>query len=1245
MKPNRNHTQNPSSPSTRNLLPTLCAAALLLAGAQSSLAQSGTWINTLSDSWSNTVSWASGTVANGAGNTADFSTVDLTAQTTVTLDVARTLGTLLFGDTDTNTPNGWVIGNGGVAANTIAATNITVNPIFAMNSEAATNDASIAAVITGSGVVKSGAGTLILTSSNAFTSLQVDAGVAAMGATNAAGPGNRRIIYNGGGIRAVGVVPIGNTNLVLNSGHLYAPPGNYDVLNGPIIGSNSATLFIHATSGRFTINGGATTLTNFFGTIDFADSAAGLVRVNLGSGTNYDCSAITFNMNTNSGRMAPRATAPIATFRIGSLAGGPNTRVESSEQGASTLLTWEVGALNTSTLYEGRLINYTGLAARNGALKKVGSGRLTLTHTASAYTGNTTVSAGTLALSNSAAISASPVISVEAGAKFDVSGFTNGTWSTTAAQSLAGTGGVIGNVGITNGTIAPGVGGVGTLAFTNNLSLDGALGTVTNLLKLTSSGIGDLIQVAGDLSFSNIVVMRVVPTGASIPDGTYTLMKWGGALIGDTNNMALSYPAQPGTFVLQTNLVAKEIRLVVSGVTPAANLVWKGDGVANDWDSATLNWLNGATPSLFVNADKVTFNDTGSNNVPVNLAANVNPGALIFNATKPYTLASSGAFSIIGSSTLVKSNTGIVTVTANNSFAGGTLIDNGAVQIGDGVNASGSLGAGNITNNAKLIYNRPDALTNANLIVGSGSVIQSGPAALTIAGANTYSGGTVASNGTINLAAYNTLGSGPLNMAGGTVIIVLSGGATTGVSNNIVVTQDSVLQYNAGNSFAAVILAPISGTPGKTLTINHAPNGGQDRLRLYSAFTNDANVVLNDPAVWIAPYLGSGAQQYNGVVSGPGSFVHRGGGGTVVFNTNNTFTGDARMTTGTYGVGVDSVGTWPALTSSPLGLGSLVLTNESDGVGGNGGITAVNGARNVENHVAYSRTNEFTLIVSGANDLTLSGPVSLHGQVDGFGGVDRTFQIDTNKTTFAGPVGDNALNCGVIKTGSGILLLNGTNTYTGTTLVSAGTLGGTGVVVGPVVVSATGTLAPGASIGTLTVSNDLNIAGSLAIEINKSIAATNDRVVVSGGLTNTGIGTVTVTNLGPAFVAGDSFKLFSKPVVGGATLTIAPAPGAGLIWTNKLAFDGSIAVLATNAGPVIPTNPTNITFTAGGGNLTLSWPADHIGWSLQAQTNTRAVGLKTNWFTITGYETTNTAVIPISPASPTVFYRLNYLIP
>ena len=91
-------------------------------------------------------------------------------------------------------------------------------------------------------------------------------------------------------------------------------------------------------------------------------------------------------------------------------------------------------------------------------------------------------------------------------------------------------------------------------------------------------------------------------------------------------------------------------------------------------------------------------------------------------------------------------------------------------------------------------------------------------------------------------------------------------------------------------------------------------------------------------------------------------------------------------------------------------------------------------------------------------------------------------------------------------------------------------------------------MAPGGSIGTLTLGSSLTLGGNIRIELNKSLAQSNDFVAVTGLLTNSGAGIVTVTNLGPALTAGDSFKLFSQPVLNGAALTIASAPG--VVWTT-----------------------------------------------------------------------------------------------
>lgn len=71
-------------------------------------------------------------------------------------------------------------------------------------------------------------------------------------------------------------------------------------------------------------------------------------------------------------------------------------------------------------------------------------------------------------------------------------------------------------------------------------------------------------------------------------------------------------------------------------------------------------------------------------------------------------------------------------------------------------------------------------------------------------------------------------------------------------------------------------------------------------------------------------------------------------------------------------------------------------------------------------------------------------------------------------------------------------------------------------------------------------------------------------------------------------------------------------------------------------------NPTNIGFTAGNNALTLSWPLDHTGWILQAQTNDVTLGLSNNWVNVTGSDSTNQVVMPVDPNNGTVFYRLIY---
>jgi autotransporter-associated beta strand protein len=242
------------------------------------------------------------------------------------------------------------------------------------------------------------------------------------------------------------------------------------------------------------------------------------------------------------------------------------------------------------------------------------------------------------------------------------------------------------------------------------------------------------------------------------------------------------------------------------------------------------------------------------------------------------------------------------------------------------------------------------------------------------------------------------------------------------------------------------------------------------------------------------------------------------------------------------------------------------------------------------------------------------------------------------------------------KIGSGLLTLTGTDSYTGATIVSNGTLrasgsltgtgpvfvrsgatlGGLGAISGPVSVELGAILSPGASVGTLTINSNLTVAGNLLIEVNKSLAQSNDFVQVSGTLTNAGTGILTVTNLGTiALTNGDKFTLFSKPLLNGGALTISPAtPGQGLAWVNNPAVNGSIAVVSG-----VSTVPTNITYSVTAGSmLQLSWPADHVGWHLQ--TNVVSLAARSSWFNLPGSETTNLVNLPFDHTKTNVFFRL-----
>jgi hypothetical protein len=111
---------------------------------------------------------------------------------------------------------------------------------------------------------------------------------------------------------------------------------------------------------------------------------------------------------------------------------------------------------------------------------------------------------------------------------------------------------------------------------------------------------------------------------------------------------------------------------------------------------------------------------------------------------------------------------------------------------------------------------------------------------------------------------------------------------------------------------------------------------------------------------------------------------------------------------------------------------------------------------------------------------------------------------------------------------------------------------------------------------------------------------------------------------------------------------------SGLSLTNTLLTNGVTyfyVVSATNsagegtysaqasAQPVSSVAP-QLGFALSAGQYTLNWSADHIGWSLQMQTNAAGTGLGTNWVTISGAAMTNQWSLPVNTTGAGAFFRL-----
>ncbi len=185
-------------------------------------AADGTWINAAGGDWSAAANWQDGAIADGPGSAAKFDTLDVSGTVTVNYAGAYSVGSLLFGDTDSITEGGWLIaGSDTLALAASAAPSISV----------AAGAAALALPVGSSGgLTRTGAGTLVL------------AGPAALAGT---------VTNNGGVIR---VAPGGSlTGRILNIG---ATSGYKVIVDGGYLEFNDSTASSVGNNAEFVINSG-----------------------------------------------------------------------------------------------------------------------------------------------------------------------------------------------------------------------------------------------------------------------------------------------------------------------------------------------------------------------------------------------------------------------------------------------------------------------------------------------------------------------------------------------------------------------------------------------------------------------------------------------------------------------------------------------------------------------------------------------------------------------------------------------------------------------------------------------------------------------------------------------------------------------------------------------------------------------------------------------------------------------------
>ncbi|CCN21237.1 autotransporter [Bordetella bronchiseptica 1289] len=1005
----------------------------------------------------------------------------------------------------------------------------------------------------------------------------VGSGASSGNLTITVGPGAR---IESGNAHAISV-GTGNTisldgNAQVSNSVTTGGPGNYNAGLNTIEFEHTNTLMIGADA-RVAAEGtdpaahaiaftGRTNVVTNYGTVSSASGAAiwNQLEDNYVSNTIYNYGVIETTANGGNAVVIGSATGNGATDRgmslynyaggriVGNVVLGEGDDTVRLEAGSTLTGSLDGGAAGTDVLYlEGtsgsgeltqdisnfneinKIVNGSTWTLA-GSLGANSSGKATVVN---AYNGELIVTGD-----NSAATAGS-MMTVWAGARLQV----NTTSAMAAIQSNGS--GVAAFSQQTDGTYA------GVLSGSGNFAKEGAG-------SLTLTGVN---TYTGTLQLKE---GKVIVSAAENLGGANSMLEFDGGTLNTTSDMTsvrrASIAAGGGTFEVAGGTTLNWTGRVVGNGT----LVKEGAG------TLALSGFN-AHGGTVVNAGTVQIsNDYGLGNGALTLnnsrlastadiyteaAATVN-GNGTFDTANGTTLQWMG--DIGGAGALVKTGAGTLLLGGDSLYAGGTVVNAGTVQVfkdaslGGGAltlnNASlASLGSFSTARAATLTGNGTfDTATGTTLgwtgdIGGAGALVKTGQGTLVLGGDNQYAGGTtvnagavqvsrdanlgaaagavalndarLASTGTFSTARAATLtGNGTFYTATGTTLewtgdIGGAGALVKTGQGTLVLGGDN--QYGGGTTVNAGTVQVARDANLGVAAGTVALNGGT--LAASASFSSARGVTIG--AGNGAMSVASGASlDWQGLIGGTGALIKEGA-GTLVLGNDNQYGGGTTVNAGTVQVARDA------------------------NLGAAGGAVRLQGAT-LASTGSFASARALTLGAAGGTFATLGATtLGWDAAIDGAGGLTKTGAGDlvlSQANTYAGPT--------LIKEGR--LAVNG-SIASPVTIDPGGVLGGTGRVLGAVANS--GTVAPGNSIGTLTiVGNYAGTGGRLEMEAQLGgDASPADRLVIDGGAA-TGRTDVVVINQGglggqtdqgiPLVVArngatttADAFSLAS-PVAAGA---------------------------------------------------------------------------------------------------------------